>query len=257
MEKDEEYRLIELAKAGDLDASETLFLQWRPAMFSFCFKSKSRLSIDEKMSLAGEGFCKALKAFDTSKGFRFSTLLYKCVSQTLFKKQPKKTLFNDQLLGFDVTEDFSIDPEDSCCVVSDIVKSEASQRLHEAIDQLSSRHRFVIEQRMAGSNFHEIGAELNVTGERVRKIETEARAKIKFYFTRRRPTVSQPSKQDDLKSLLMKSINEVMDGNMSPAEAMAVSSLSSQLIKLKVIESQPPTVAGHVASTQPARLNHG
>lgn len=83
MTKDEEYQLIELAKSGDTAATHKLYNSHHKMIANYC-RRYSRLNVLHKDDLVSECyfyFMDAIRKFDISKGYKFSTYLHNQLRQ--------------------------------------------------------------------------------------------------------------------------------------------------------------------------------
>lgn len=85
--------LIVLAKQGDDDAKEQLFIQNQDFIYKMAHKYKNIADFDDLVSLGNIGLAKAYNTFDETKGYKFITYYSRLVVNEMlmqFRKNKKK-----------------------------------------------------------------------------------------------------------------------------------------------------------------------
>lgn len=198
MDKDDEYRLIRLAQAGDRDAAGELIVQHHWKLVGIARRTKARgLDFDDKYQLACLYFLKSLQKFDCRRGVRLSTYTYSFIEMNVrrdaycigfFKLNPnaKKAFSEEARAAMSPLHSLNIESpgimaklaiSDAACDLDD--REEQAVVLQE-LDRLPTREKLVVRWRMRGLTFRQIAVMLDVTYQRVKQIEAAAIKRIRW-----------------------------------------------------------------------------
>lgn len=190
MTRDEEYRLIELAKAGDVSAKEALYWQFRPMLLKFANKTYCKwLDKDDLFQSACVYFLETIQVFDFIHKVRLSTFIYQYVpprlmreantagvvriSPVAFQCQPEKAKAAMNAGGYGSMyfekQTHDLDLYDFSRMVT---------RLRAEIAKMPQRWQDIINRRLEGKTLAEVGQELGVSKQRVAQVEAKIHDRI-------------------------------------------------------------------------------
>jgi len=202
MDIKEEYRLIRRAKRNDQAAWKALIEQHERFVYKAAMRTTARgLEREDLRQIGWAAFVKCVQDFDISMGRRLSTYAYRIIQQKMYqaaqqhgmiflphgamKTSPEHVHFAyntldslDRLVGEDQRPrgDFLADDHD---FMEDIDRKIICDRVFNSVRKLPPRERSVIRRRMAGHTLRAISLDMNICRERVRQIESSARARLK------------------------------------------------------------------------------
>jgi RNA polymerase sigma factor (sigma-70 family) len=173
---------------------------------------KSGMALDDLASLAMEGVMRAVEKFDPDRDIAFTTYATFWVKQYILRELRSgrflihlpehcwsKTLKRDNKMqaAIDAVQSgiSSLNDFDECGhpvgdsliasqdMVGDVENAEERQRMHrllnKAIASLSAAEKYVVQRRLAGCTLDVISVSMKVSKERVRQIESAAKANLK------------------------------------------------------------------------------
>ena len=206
LSKDEEAELTRAAAAGDRRALGCLIEANFPLIVktSLAFRRRG-LPLEDLLGEACMGLLEAVSRFDPDRGFRFMTYAVWWVRRALVSAVstqsrnvriprhraastdpaawPREVSLTDETDGenaWNLEELLEADDEP----LDDLVqRDEESRAVHDALDGLPDRQRYVLEQRFGlitdeTRTLKDVAGDLGVTKERVRQIEGQALGKI-------------------------------------------------------------------------------
>ena len=134
--------------------NETLFIENQPLIKFVIKKMRLKYNLEECYLIGEDALLKAIKTFDESKGFKFSSYATKCIqyelSNYLQYKNTKKRKYDDYLISLDE----EIDEEkntlldlisDGSDLEKDIIESEKIELLKTIISILEPKDKFMME----------------------------------------------------------------------------------------------------------------
>ena len=153
--------------------------------------------MEDFVQVASLAFWVYLQKFDTTRGVKFITYMWRCVSGTLLRERKRARLICTPGSTGEAEEvfkrtarvtslDYADDDErslldtmsDGYSLVDDVSAREDVAHLRAAIGQLPDRLRTVLTLRLAGHTLQAIGDRLGVSKERIRQIEMDAREEV-------------------------------------------------------------------------------
>lgn len=213
--KFDDMELIVMAQAGDTAAAGALALRHR----RFVWQQARRVARQEAdvEDLVQEGLIHLIEAipkFDTTVGVKFLTYAGKFIWTRLRHAYNRSTLIRSPqnydparelpvvVSLHDILHESDNDSELVEIVPAPLIvmPSEDDARdlakMRECIADLKPRSRRIIEMRMAGATLKQIGAEMGVTRERIRQMETAAANTIRRRMgLPERPYLNKPNKK--------------------------------------------------------------
>lgn len=202
LDLDEQLRLIALAQDGNRDAEDALIRSYCGLIrhtLQKAVRGFDRDRYEEYVQVAMIAALNAIRRFDVARGNRPSTMIVKYiriavlrfrisdgvvrVPESAFKKastRPQAIKAREGLSAID----FDIPVAE--CVEHELPGPKELSELRKALDTLLPRSKFVICRRFIdGRTLDQVGAEIGVTRERVRQIETVALQKVRAELKRR------------------------------------------------------------------------
>lgn len=207
-----ENAIIAKAQAGDLEARNALVEHHLPLIWRFTRKAIGyKDSVDDWIGVGAEAFIKAVRDFDPRMGNRLSTLACRnIVSNVRRERDRTKHLVRVPKNGPNDSPErrrameagrarraVSIHATPEGERARDIPDPHTSEHhdntdaLRRAMAFLPPHMRHIITRRTSGVTLHGIGADMGVSKERVRQIETEAMERLRAILTRTNPTASR------------------------------------------------------------------
>lgn len=185
-----ELQLLRAAKAGDENA-------WRQLLhiFDFALKRFVNQSVrfgrdeDDAWSRCHEAFVRCVRAFDESKGLKFSTLLFTCLTNATaaamrrgpiylpvcaYKTDPDAYRAAVQVRSMDARNRKTGRTMHNRIGQAGESYSDLRERLAAALEQLPSRDRSVVTMRLQGLKYREIGDLQGTSSQRAAQIENRA-----------------------------------------------------------------------------------
>ena len=204
LKKDKELELYAQARAGNRIARDELIKAYWPLCAAVAAKYRRHLDKEDAESAAMVGLISAIDSrdFDPDRGFRLGTFVrwrmrtkinearaLQAVVYTPRGRPPAAMVSLDAPVAPGSTKTFLDDvtaenplgphPDDTRIKTDDDARKDAALKI--ALDELSDRERQVIHQRVLTDKpklLPDLGAELGVSGERVRQIQKKATAKV-------------------------------------------------------------------------------
>lgn len=213
LSRDEERVLMKKALAGDIAARNQIVMSFWPLIWRKATGMAKRHGQDPD-DLVNIGIAHVLRSFhlfNPRKGFRASTYFVRVAWAEMWrfcqydgivyspiggKITPKyreavhrtKSIdsLNRLILNGDgqTMEAGAALPDKSTLSQDDAEMREDARRLHQAIRALPNRLQVVIERRMRGESLRAIGKAMGISKERVRQLETKARARLVVVLSR-------------------------------------------------------------------------
>jgi RNA polymerase sigma factor (sigma-70 family) len=197
MDRDEEYRLIGLAQAGDREAMGTLLAQHDRGLRSMAvkvFNSRRPRGLDESdlQQIAAAEFIKCVREFDTSHGVRLTTFTYAFIPKRLQRAAYEQGLVRVPYSGrrtapasahraiYRVSELSSpLHADDRRLRVADVwhklvEDAEALRRIRQLIPELPDREWLVLQWWLEGVRMNDIAATMMVSKQRVFQLRNNA-----------------------------------------------------------------------------------
>lgn len=196
--KEEERRLLKLAKEGDVDARNRIVNANLRFVFNISKKYRNNgVDIADLISAGNNGMFKAIERFDMSRDVKFFSYAVWWIRQHMMKEIVSQRERETNESGFDDVFRDNAHP-DNVCPDDDIEENDASlngisdnnvdfyevQQKHFVVEKLlaklDDRERIIIskyfgiEDDSDGHNINEIGKELNLSSERVRQLKIKA-----------------------------------------------------------------------------------
>lgn len=203
MTREEEYRLVKLAQAGDREAAGALLEQHRWALLGMAKNSKARgMDFDDRLQTARLMFLESLQKFDPQCGIRLSTFTYRYVLMRLrsvalysgvihlryyarkhFPELADRAMHVGQLKETSpaVARESSLLREHEFPDLDGDLRWRAVQA---AMQEIPERNRQIIQARLEGKTLLQIGAMLGISKERVRQLEGDALGMIRRRATK-------------------------------------------------------------------------
>lgn len=169
--------LVRLAQR-DPEAFGRLYERYAPEIEGFV-RSRVRGDREVAQDITSQVFTKAFTALPRYTKGPFRAWLYQIARNTLIdehrRKRPVTTIdeFDDL-----VSHDASLEDQ--------VIASEARDRLHGALGQLTSSQRDVVYLRLQGYTTTEIGKQLGLSTEAVRSVQHRAFVKLRTYLREQR-----------------------------------------------------------------------
>ena len=143
----------------------------------------SRLEHDEAMSLAANALVRAASLFDPNFGVKFNTYAVRCILNSLRRENRLSGVVRSPSSGPNAGKLITCETLKDVDMASriekhedGIIKDEIAEAVQIAIQNLRPKLQQVIILRMAGETLNEIARKMNLSKERVRQIENEAKA---------------------------------------------------------------------------------
>jgi len=163
---EEDRILVSAAKSGDQKAFEDLMKKYRKSVYYMLLKMV--YNPDDAEDLTQEAFAKAftsLHKFDSK--FAFSTWLFRMATNNCIDFIRKKKLLTysiDQPVDEDSDRPFFIDIRDKNYNPNEeMIHSERSQIIHEAVEKLPQRYKILVQMRYFDEKaYEELADELNL-----------------------------------------------------------------------------------------------
>jgi RNA polymerase sigma-70 factor (ECF subfamily) len=163
---EEDRILVSAAKSGDQKAFEDLMKKYRKSVYYMLLKMV--YNPDDAEDLTQEAFAKAftsLHKFDSK--FAFSTWLFRIATNNCIDFIRKKKLLTysiDQPVDEDSDRPFFIDIRDKNYNPNEeMIHSERSQIIHEAVEKLPQRYKILVQMRYFDEKaYEELADELNL-----------------------------------------------------------------------------------------------
>jgi len=163
---EEDRILVSAAKSGDQKAFEDLMKKYRKSVYYMLLKMV--YNPDDAEDLTQEAFAKAftsLHKFDSK--FAFSTWLFRIATNNCIDFIRKKKLLTysiDQPVDEDSDRPFFIDIRDKNYNPNEeMIHSERSQIIHEAVEKLPQRYKILVQMRYFDEKaYEELAEELNL-----------------------------------------------------------------------------------------------
>lgn len=143
----------------------------------YSYLHKMRLDINEYYDLAAIGLCKAAINFDKSKGYKFSTFAYRCMSNEVVMQIRKENRRIVPLLILDNDEDLLYSfLASEICIEDEIL---ATTRFEAIIRNLSPNKQKIIFLIASGMTQQEVADELHVSQPCVSRVLAGLRESLK------------------------------------------------------------------------------
>lgn len=196
--RDEERRLLKLAKQGDIEARNKIVNSNLRFVFNIAKKYRNNgVDIADLISAGNSGMFKAIERFDMSRDVKFFSYAVWWIRQHMMKEIANHRERGANESGFDdvfsvkqhndniYPEDDADDTDDSQNGISDSTSDlyEVQQKhfvVEKLLAKLDDRERLIIskyfgiEDDSDGHNVNEISKELNLSSERVRQLKIKA-----------------------------------------------------------------------------------
>lgn len=159
MDKQQEFELIREFKRGNIQAFESLILDYEKSVYGICYRMLR--DQEEAYDLAQEVFIKAYKGLGTFQfQSKFSTWIYRIATNACLDHIKKKRVDVAFSLNQSIGEDeFTPEMEDEKAPEpqAELDRKEVREQIHDAIGQLNEKYRTVIVLReLEGLSYEEI-----------------------------------------------------------------------------------------------------
>lgn len=181
LSREEERTTWEAYRAGDVEAQRRLVTSILPWIVVVARRyARRQQDLDELVAEGNYYVCAKLHRFDPAKG-RLTTWVDKILCRHYYRlRRSSQPLSAIEMEAHSQRLSYTVDQ------VDELHRAERVAEVRRAIASLRNRRdRTVIERRMQEHTFVAIGADLNVTKERVRQLETRARGRIREMLRRR------------------------------------------------------------------------
>jgi len=183
--REEQLRLLVLAKAGDEDARQTLIVSNMRLVIKVAGKHPAtHVELDDRVQAGAMGLMRAIELFDETKGVAFSTYAWYWIKNGMDRMAERDGLIRTPVLvesfnRFPVEESRCETITDSSCDPAEIAEREETKNrnkklLRSRMDRLPSRLRDVVRRRLSGETMSDVAKDLGVSKERVRQLERRA-----------------------------------------------------------------------------------